>query len=320
MKAAVCNEYGNPAVIKIQEVNKPAPSEFEVLIKIKASAINSADVRLRKADPFAVRLFFGLFRPKFSVLGGVFSGVIENVGSKVTKFKIGDEVYGSCSLKSGFGAYAEYKCLTEDAVIAKKPNTISFQEAASIPFGGLTAAYFLENLQLTGGMKALVIGVSGNVGNSFVQMLKAKNIDVTGVFHSSKMNKLGEFNLDKYICYDQVNIETIDEKYDIIINTSTNYCFLNLHRRLNKSGKLILVSGGLKELLISPIVNLFSKKKIITGMIKEKQENLEYISSLISSNKFHTKIDKVFELENIVQANEYVESGTKFGSVVVSIS
>jgi NADPH:quinone reductase-like Zn-dependent oxidoreductase len=160
MKAAVYTQYGLPEVLQRKEVATPAPKENEILVRIKATAVNSGDVRLRKADPVAVRLFFGLLKPKINILGSVFSGEVERVGKQVKRFNVGDQVFGHTDMR--FGAYAEYICLPEDGSLALKPLGISHNEAAAIPFGGVTALHFIKKAMIKANQKVLIVGASGS--------------------------------------------------------------------------------------------------------------------------------------------------------------
>src|SRR4051794_949838 len=162
MKAIVYTKYGSPDVLQLKEVDKPIPKDNEIMLRIFATSANSGDVRLRKADPWAVRLFFGLTKPRINILGGFLSGEIEAVGKSVTKFKTGDKVFGATGM--GFGAYAEYKCLPENGIFAIKPNNINHKEAATISFGATAALYFLKKANIKSGQKVLIYGASGAVG------------------------------------------------------------------------------------------------------------------------------------------------------------
>ena len=179
MKAVICERYGGPEVLELKDEDKPLPKENEVLIRIYSAAVNSGDVRLRKADPFAVRFMSGLLRPSHRIPGIVFSGEIEAVGTGVNLFKAGDKVYGM-SLKN-FGAYAEYICVPQDGIVTKIPVNLLYDEAASIVFGSTSALHFLRKANITKGQKVLIYGASGAVGTAAVQLAKHFGAEVTGV-------------------------------------------------------------------------------------------------------------------------------------------
>lgn len=199
MKAVIFTGYGSPDVLELREVNKPIPNNREVLIRIYASAVNSGDCRIRRADPWAVKLFFGFSKPRKEILGTIFSGVVEAVGKNVTKFKTGDEVFGSTGMN--FGAYAEYTCIKENATIIIKPENISHTEAATIPFGGLTALSFLRKVNIKSGEKFLIYGSSGAVGTAAVQLAKHFGADVTGVCSTSNIELVQSLGADDVIDY-----------------------------------------------------------------------------------------------------------------------
>ncbi len=230
MKAAVYTQYGAPEVLQIKAIAKPVPQDNEILIKIHATAVNSADIRLRKADPFAVRFVYGLLKPKKTVLGGVLSGEIEAVGKNVRTFKVGDAVFGSAFPL--FGAYAEYICLPESAPLAIKPASISHEAAAALPFGGLTAVHFLQKANIRPGQKVLIYGASGAVGSAAVQIAKSLGAEVTGVCSTANVELVKSLGADHVIDYTKTDFAKTGEQYDVVYET-VKHRFL-LHRRFKK--------------------------------------------------------------------------------------
>ena len=185
MKAVVYKQYGSPEVLQLMDVEKPMPKNNEILLSIKATAVNSGDIRLRKADPFAVRFLSGLIKPKINILGSVFSGEVESIGKDVTFFKVGDYVFGHTDMR--FGAYSEFKCFPENASLALKPANITHIEAATIPFGGTTALHFIKKADIKSGQKVLIVGASGAVGSAAVQLAKSYGAHVTGVCSTANL-------------------------------------------------------------------------------------------------------------------------------------
>lgn len=318
MKTAHFNHYGSPEVLKISTAAIPKPKEDEILVNIYATAVNSGDVRLRKADPFAVRFMLGLFRPKINVLGSVFSGRVVAVGSKVTRFKLNDEVFGCTNLK--FGAYAEYKCFQESESIALKPNLVSHSEAAVIPFGATTALYFLRKAKIEAGQNVLIYGASGAVGTAAVQLAKSMGAEVTGVCSTSNLELVEALGADHVIDYTRSNFLIDAKKYDVIYDTVNVLPVSKAMKQLNKGGRLILGAAGLKQMFTGCLLSLVKPCRVLVGMIKHKQEDIETIAKLINEKKIIPVIDSTFSLEEIAKAHAYVEKGHKKGNVAIAVS
>ncbi|MBP9195772.1 MAG: NAD(P)-dependent alcohol dehydrogenase, partial [Saprospiraceae bacterium] len=265
MKAAVYTQYGPPEVLQVKQVEKPTPGKNEVLVRIKATAVNSGDWRLRKADPFAVRFIFGLFKPKKNILGSVFSGEIERIGEDVKHFKVGDFVFGHTDMS--FGAYAEYKCLSEDASIALKPSNMTHLEAAVIPFGGVTAWHFIKKAAIKPGQKVLVVGASGAVGSAAVQLAKSLGAHVTGVSSTANMALVKSIGADAVIDYTKEDFTQNGETYDVIFDTVKSISVARSLKSLTKNGIMILSAAGMAEMLQGAWISRTSSKKVITGVI-----------------------------------------------------
>lgn len=320
MKAIVCAKYGSPDVLRLQEVEKPVPADNEVLIKIMATAVNSADCRLRKADPFAVRFFFGLTRPKFRILGGVFSGEIEAVGKEVSSYKPGDKVFGSSALKYGFGAYAEYKALPESGIFKLKPESISHTEATVIPFGGMTALHFIKRTNIKPGQKVLIIGAAGSVGSTAIQLAKYYGAVVTGVCSSSNVNLVKAIGADNVIDYSNEDYVNSGKKYDVVFDTVNKLKLSEGLKLTQKNGKLVLSSADGSTMLKAPFLSLITSRKIIFGVIKESNESLMFLKALVEQGKLKPVIDRTYALEKIAQAHAYADKGHKSGNVAIIVS
>ncbi len=318
MKAIIYTKYGPPDVLKLKDVEKPRPKENEVLIRVKATAVNSADWRLRKADPFMVRFFFGLFKPKKNILGVVFSGVIENAGKDVTRYKAGDQVFGLSDMS--LGTYAEYICLPETSALAIKPNNISFEEAATIPFGGHTALHFLRKANIKNGQLVLVYGASGAVGTAAVQLAKYYGAKVTAVCSTANIEMAASLGADKVIDYTKTDILQVEETFDIVFETVNKAPISKIIKLLKKNGILILGSAMLKEMFQGSLISLFGKIKLLMGEAKASADDMNFLKELAASGKLKTVIDRVYPLEQIVEAHAYVEKGHKKGNVIVKIN
>ncbi len=317
MKAIVCIEYGPPEVLLLKDVEKPIPKDNEILIRIFATAVNSADWRLRKAEPWVVRLFFGLTKPKKPILGGVLSGEIEALGKNVTQFKVGDQVFGSTGMS--LGAYAEYKCLSEDGILSIKPNNISHKEASTIPFGGTTALHFLRKANIRDGQKVLIYGASGAVGTAAVQLAKYFGAEVTGVCSTSNVEMVKSIGVDKVIDYTKEDFTMNGETYDVIFETVNKLSFSNSIKSLKKQGTLILGAAGFLQMLQGVWSSMTSSKKVISGLISEKADDIIFLKELIEKGNFKSVVDRSYPLERIVEAHRYVEQGHKRGNVAITL-
>ena len=318
MKAAVYTQYGLPEVLHVKMVEKPVPKKNEVLISIKATAVNSGDIRLRKADPFAVRFIFGLVKPKINILGTVFSGEVEAVGEDVKHFKVGDSVFGHTDMN--FGAYAEYLCVPDHASIALKPANISHTEAAAIPFGGVTALHFIKKAMIKTGQKVIVIGASGAVGSAAVQLAKSFGADVTGVCSTANIDLVKAIGADKVIDYTKEDFNKNGEMYDVIFDTVKAISVSRSIKSLNKNGIMILSAAGMSEMIQGLWITKTSNKKVMTGVISHKAADIIFLKELIEADKFKPVIDRTYPLEQIAKAHAYVEKGHKKGNVAIIIS
>jgi len=317
MKAIVNTSYGPPEVLQLAEVEKPIPKDNEILIKVKATAVNSADWRLRKADPFAIRLVLGLSKPKINILGGVFSGEIEAIGKDVKLFKAGDQVFGSTDMS--FGAYAEYKCLPENGAFALKPNAITHEEAAVVPFGGTTALYFLKKANIQSGQKVLIYGASGAVGTSAIQLAKYFGADVTAVCSAANIDLVKSLGADKVIDYTKEDFTQKGETYDVIIDTVNKTSISRSLKSLNEKGVLILSAAGMPEMMQGSWASMTSARKVLTGIIKQNAEDIKFLGGLIETGKLKPAIDKTYQLEQMAEAHAYVEKGHKKGNVAITL-
>jgi 2-desacetyl-2-hydroxyethyl bacteriochlorophyllide A dehydrogenase len=318
MRAIVCTKYGAPEVLQMKEVEKPVPGKNEILIKIHASSVSSGDARIRRADPFVIRLIFGFSKPKKSILGVVVSGEVEAVGKAVSKYKTGDLVFGSSGM--AFGAHAEYVAVPEDAVLAPKPENISHEEAAAIPFGATAAMHFLRLANIQAGQKVLINGASGALGTIGVQLAKSFGAEVTAVCSSSNFELMKSLGADKVIDYTREDFAENAGYYDVVFDTVGKSPLRKSLKSVRKDGHVLLASAGMGTMLAAAVRSVFSNKKIVTGMIKETSEDMDFFRQQLESGKLKAVIDRIYTLKQIVEAHRYVDKGHKKGNVIIAIN
>ena len=319
MKAAVYRRYGPPEVVQIEDVEKPRPKKNEVLVRIHATTICAGDVRLRKADPFFLRFINGLWKPKkTNILGMELAGTIESTGKKVTRFGVGDQVFGSNGLK--FGAHAEYLCLSQDALLAIKPDNLTFEEAASIPFGGISALYYLRKGNIRAGQKVLIYGASGSVGTAAVQLAKHFGAHVTGVCSAANLELVKSLGADEVVDYTREDFSKAGRIYDIVFDTVGKSGVRRSMRSLKRGGFYLREAGSLLPYLLGGMwAKVTGAAKIVGGMARGNPENLTFLKGLIEVGELRAVIDRRYPLEEIVEAHRYVEAGHKKGNVVIVI-
>lgn len=316
MKAAVYAEYGAPEVLQIKEVAKPSPKDHEILIKIHATAVNSGDCRIRKADPFAVRFVYGLSKPKKPILGGVFSGIVEAVGKNVQTYQPGDEVFGSTM---AFGAYAEYICVPENDALALKPFNLGHLEAVSLLFGGITALYYVRKANLQPGQKVLIYGASGSVGSAAVQIARALGAEVTGVCSTSNVNLVKSLGASRVIDYTQTDFSKTGESYDVVYETVGKAPYAACIAALKNNGRFLLGAGMLGGMLRGLWTSMTSSKKVLFGVAIPTAELVQSLKTMAEAGQLKPVIDQTFPLAQIAQAHAYVDKGHKKGNVIIQV-
>jgi NADPH:quinone reductase-like Zn-dependent oxidoreductase len=322
MKAVIYTKYGSPDVLQTIEALKPIPKDNEVLIKIHATTITSADWRVRSLSmPMGFglisRLVFGVWKPRQPILGTELAGEIESVGKDASNFKIGDRVFAFSG--ASMGCHAEYKCLPANGMVVIKPDNLSYEEAAAISFGGTTALDFLRRGNIQSGEKVLINGASGGVGTAMVQLAKHFGAEVTGVCSAANVELVKSLGADCTIDYHKADFTANGETYDIIVDTVGTAPFSRVKNSLKAGGRLLLVLAGLPDILSAPFVSMNSSKKVIAAPVAERVEDLQFLAKLAQTGAFKPFIDRCYPFDSIVEAHSYVDTGHKKGNVVVTL-
>ncbi|PKL77201.1 MAG: NAD(P)-dependent alcohol dehydrogenase [Candidatus Melainabacteria bacterium HGW-Melainabacteria-1] len=304
MKAIVASQYGSPDVLELKDVENPQPETNEILVKVHAATVNAGDSRMRAFRVpwlfwLPARLTLGLFRPRQPIYGMELAGVVAAVGSKVTRFKVGDAVLAS-TLKANFGAHAEYKCLPEDGAVVMKPDQISFEDAATLPTGAITALYFLKKGGIQPGQKVLIYGASGSVGTFAVQLARHFGAEVTGVCSTANLELVKSLGAQQVIDYTQTDFTQNGQSYDLIFDTVGKLKRSQCQRSLTAKGRFL---------------STFSTETAFA-----EPAALDFLTGLAASGELKPVIDRRYALEQLAEAHRYVDQGHKKGNVVIAMS
>ncbi len=326
MKAAIIEQFGPPEVLKITEMDKPEPGDHEVLIKVHATTVNAADCNTRGLTyippglGFVAKMMLGSKKPKKGHLGSVLAGEVEAAGKEVNSFKPGDRVYGT---GPELGAYAEYSCRPEGGALAIIPDHLSYTEAAVVPYGALTALFFLrDKAGVHSGQKVLVNGASGGVGSYAVQLAKHLGAEVTGVCSTSNLEFVRSLGADHVIDYTREDFRKSSQTWDVIFDMVVGKTsFAQSKKVLHPKGYYLAVAGGLKEMLQMVRTSVTGGRKVVFGGGSdcETKENMEFLNELIEKGELRPTLDRTFPFPEIVEAHRYTETGKKRGNVAIEI-
>lgn len=320
MKAIVNTKYGLPEILQIREVETPTPKENEVLIKVHATTVNRTDTGFLVAEYFAVRLFWGLLKPRKTILGSEFSGEIVAIGKNVQSFKIGDQVFGLSA--ENFGAHAEYLCVPENGSVALKPINMSYQQAAAICEGAYLALNYYRAVNLQAGHKILINGTTGSIGSAGVQLAKYFGAEITAVANTKNMGLVKSLGAHHLIDYQKEDFTKLTTRFDFIFDAVGKSSFFKSKHLLKKEG--IYFSTELGFAYANPILGLlglkFDTKKVIFPIPKDSKEQILFFKKLVEEGHYQAIIDKIYPFEEIVEAYKYVLTGEKTGNVVIAIT
>lgn len=322
MKAATYEKYGSTDVLEIKDIARPDIADDQVLVQIFASSVSTADWRLRaSAFPGGLwlmgRLMMGLFAPRNKVLGHDFAGRVVSVGDNVTKFKLGDAVFGF----TDGGGHAEYLAIGQDDAIAHKPENIGYDEATALPFGAVCALMFLRDFaQIRPGQHVLVTGASGGVGVYAVQLAKYFGAKVTGVTSTANIDLVRSLGADEVIDYTTQDFTKTKNAYDIILDTASVTSFTKAYTSLKTEGVFLPLEMGLKDLFPTLLARLFSSKRQLLRISSDSQEDIATVGKLAAKGDLRAIIDSHYSLENIADAHHRVETRHKTGSVIIDVA
>jgi NADPH:quinone reductase-like Zn-dependent oxidoreductase len=318
MKAAVYREYGPPEVVRIEEVPKPKPNDGEVVVRIVASTLCSADWRLRRPSPPPMGWAMNGFRrpKKIHVLGMEFAGTVDAVGKGVSNFKGGERVFGA---SWRFGAHAEYACFAERS-LTLIPDGVGFAEAAAIPYGGLTALQFLRLARIKAGQNVLVRGASGSVGSASVQIAKHFGAHVTGMCSSANVELVRSIGADAVVDYTHEDFARAGRVYDIVHDSVGGFGYRRARRVLKRGGVFIDAGPGLASLFVGPWLRLTGRGNVVGTVANGGREQLEFLASLVAQRRFKPVIERRYRLSEIVAAHRHAETGHKKGNLIIDLA
>jgi NADPH:quinone reductase-like Zn-dependent oxidoreductase len=326
MKAVVTTKYGPPEVLQLQEVEKPTPKANEILIRIYATTVTAGDCEMRSLQlplgyQFVLRLGFGFTKPRNKIPGTEVAGEIEAVGKDVKKFKVGDQVFGATGM--GFGANAEYIALPDvpgemEGGVALKPANMTFEEAATVPFGGRDALHFLRLGNIQNGQKILINGAGGSIGTFAIQLAKYFGAEVTAVDSTAKLDMLRSIGADHVVDYTREDFTENGEVYDVIFDVIGKISFSRSAGSIKQNGTYLL-ANPVSQMFQALWTRMRSSYRVIMQTASGTIEDLVFLRGLIEESKLTTVIDRTYPLEQIVEAHKYVEKGGKLGNVVISV-
>jgi NADPH:quinone reductase-like Zn-dependent oxidoreductase len=317
VRAVVCDRYGPPEVLRLEEVERPVPEDDQVLVRVRATTVNRSDCGHRSATPFFSRAFTGLRRPKRRIPGMEFAGEVEAVGPAVTEMAPGDEVFGV----KGSGAHAEYTCIPESGPIAPKPRGLSFEEAAALPDGFVIGLACIRKADLAPGRSILIYGASGSIGTAAVQLARHFDADVTAVCTTKNVELVRSLGADRVIDYLHEDFTRMGETFDVVLDAVGKHSFRRARGSLKPGGTFIETDLGF--MWHNPPLALATRwlgdKRVTIPIPNYTKQDVLFLKELVEAGRYRPVIDRSYPLEDVVQATRYVETGQKTGNVVLTV-
>jgi len=317
MKAVICDRYGPPDILRLEDVERPVPGQDEVLIRIRATTVNRSDCHYRLGTPPFARLFTGLTRPRHRILGSELAGDVEAVGPAVTGFTPGDAVFGVKAWT--FGAHAEYICMRESAALAPKPAGVSYEEAAAVCDGVILALMGLRRADLRKGRSILVYGASGSIGTAAVQLSRYYDADVTAVCNTKNLELVADLGAGQVIDYTRDDFTTNGQTYDVIFDAVGKHSFGRCRDSLNPGG-IYLATDHLTNLVLAPWTSRVGDKKVVFPIPpRYTKQDVVFLKGLMEAGQYRAVIDRRYPLADVAEACRYVETEQKTGNVVLTV-
>ena len=316
MRAVVHDSYGPPEVLRIEEVERPVPTDDEVLVRVRATTVNRTDCHMRAASPFLWRFMVGLRRPRKRILGMELAGEVEAVGAAVTEFAVGERVFGLQPFTLPSGTHAEFICMPEAGLLAHMPAEVTFEEAAAVCDGALSALSALRNAQVHDGQRILVYGASGSIGTAAVQLAKHFGAHVTAVCNTKNVELVRSLGADEVIDYLKEDFTKNGETYDVVFDAVGKHSFRRSRRSL-KPGGVYIPTDNLINVPLTLLTRRLGDKKVLFGIPRYRKQDVLFLKELIEAGKYRAVIDRRYPLEGVIEATKYVETGQKTGNVVL---
>lgn len=324
MKAIIYTEYGSPDVLHVAEVEKPVPNDDEILIRVRAAEATKTDCEFRSMKfpvqwfALPLRIALGFRKPRRQIMGGYFAGEVAEVGAEVSKFQVGDAIFGSAQLR--LGGYGEYMCLPESYTLVPKPINMTFEEAAAVPLGGLNAIHFMREANIQAGDHVLVNGAGGSIGTFAVQIAKTMGAEVTAVDSGIKEEMLRRIGADHFVDYTKEDFSARSQKYDMILNMVAQSSFRKCVAALASGGCYYMANARIADMFRALYTSAVSDKKASFSVAGETEEELLALKEMIEAGEIFSTVDKIYAMEEAAEAHRWVETEQRLGSVVITIS